>query len=85
MKLIIASLTAATVLASAASAMVQPTHIDNRAAAQNELGQVTSGVVSEIATSAYAFDGESKALAGDTVSITSFNANERPLNSTDYR
>ncbi|MEP5153689.1 hypothetical protein [Planktotalea sp.] len=85
MKLIIASLTAATVLASAASAMVQPTHIDNVAAAQNALGQVTNGVVSEIATSAYGLDGRSEVFVGDTVSVTSFKANERPLNSTDLR
>jgi hypothetical protein len=85
MKLIIASLTAATLFASAASAMVQPTNIDNRAAAQNALGQVTSGVVSEVATAGYALDGRSEAFIGDTVSITSFEANERPLDSTDYR
>lgn len=72
MKLIIATLTAATVIASAASAMTPLTQIDNRAAAQDAIGSVTTGVVSHVATDKYAFDGRSKALAGETVTITTF-------------
>ncbi|MEP5153690.1 hypothetical protein, partial [Planktotalea sp.] len=65
--------------------MVQPTDIDNRAAARNEIGQATNGVVNQVAASNYIFDGRAKPFAGDTVSVTSFEASDRPLDSTDIR
>ncbi|MEP5153703.1 hypothetical protein [Planktotalea sp.] len=48
MKLFIVTLTAATVLASTASALVQPTFVENRAAAQNALSPFTGVEIGKV-------------------------------------
>lgn len=48
MKLIIATLTAATVVASSASALVQPTYVENRDAAQNALSKFKDVAIGEV-------------------------------------
>lgn len=86
MKLIIATLTAATVLASTATAMTTPTQVDPRDAALGAVGFVTTGEVSQVETQTYAADGRSAALAvNETVTVTTFETSERPFSASDYR
>lgn len=86
MKLIIATLTAATVFASTASAMVSPEIVDNAAAAQGALGFVTTGEVSQIAIEDYVTDPRAAALTvSDTVAVTSFENTTAPQGSSIYR
>lgn len=86
MKLIIASLSAAIVLASSASAMVLPTQIDTRNGARSALSQVQERVVKVVPTDSYAIDGRSKIIAGSkTLKVTTFKTRNRPADSTDLR
>lgn len=86
MKLIIASLTAATVLASAASAMVQPSQIDPRDAALGAVSTPTTGVARSVPTAAFAIDGRSQTEIGtDSVKVTSFQTIERAFDASDLR
>ncbi|MEM9579418.1 MAG: hypothetical protein AAF891_01925 [Pseudomonadota bacterium] len=86
MKLVFATTATALILASSAFAMTPNVVTDHRAAAQNAIGQVTSGAQQVISLEAYGLDGRSKALRkSDSVSVYTFSGTTKPADSTDIR
>lgn len=86
MKLIIATLTAATVLASAASAMLPDSQVDPRDAVQNETAQITTGIKRNVSAEQFGPDGRwLSTLSNGQVTVYSFEASDQPKIPADLR